>query len=100
MVPEAEMNTAEVILSNFEFWSKDQEMQHELFELLGFDRFEFIQELLANRVDIVAGIVQGPSVTKRKSLSTVSHYQEQLLVLLKKWFVGRSDGPRGWDDNA
>ena len=33
----------------------NQEMQNELFELLGFDRFEFIEELLSNRQKIVAG---------------------------------------------
>ena len=33
----------------------DQEMQNELFELLGFERFEFIQELLANREEVVVG---------------------------------------------
>ena len=33
----------------------NQEMQNELFELLGFDRFEFIEELLANRAKVVSG---------------------------------------------
>jgi activating signal cointegrator complex subunit 3 len=33
----------------------NQEMQNELFELLGFDRFEFIEELLSNREKIITG---------------------------------------------
>ena len=33
----------------------NEEMQNELFELLGFDRFEFIQELLANREKVIGG---------------------------------------------
>ena len=33
----------------------NSEMQNELFELLGFDRFEFIQELLTNREKIITG---------------------------------------------
>ena len=36
----------------------DEVIQNELFELLGFERFEFIQELLANRHSIVVGTVK------------------------------------------
>lgn len=36
----------------------NQEMQNELFELLGFERFEFIQELLTNRENIVVGTLR------------------------------------------
>lgn len=40
----------------------DEVIQNELFELLGFDRFEFIQELLANRHSIVVGTIKGADV--------------------------------------
>mgnify|MGYP001801079736 CR=1 FL=1 len=33
----------------------------QLFELLGFDQFEFIQELLSKRQEIVAAILQAPA---------------------------------------
>ena len=32
-----------------------------MFELLGFDQFEFIQELLSKRQEIVAAILQAPA---------------------------------------
>ncbi|CAL1548676.1 unnamed protein product, partial [Lymnaea stagnalis] len=32
---------------------KDEELQNELFDLLGFDRFELIQQLLVNRNNII-----------------------------------------------
>lgn len=43
----------------------NQEMQNELFELLGFDRFEFIEELLANRENVVTGARAVDPVTSR-----------------------------------
>ena len=51
----------------------NQEMQNELFELLGFDRFEFIEELLANREKVVTGrsMNGGETVNGNKGKSSV-----------------------------
>ena len=52
------VNSADMCSVIFDLLSSsrgDQEMQNELFELLGFDRFEFIEELLANREKVVNG---------------------------------------------
>lgn len=46
----------------------NDEMQNDLFELLGFDKFEFIQEILEHRQEIINSLKApppGPSLSER-----------------------------------
>lgn len=38
----------------------NEEMQNEIFELLGFDKIDFIQELLVNRQELIANLKTEP----------------------------------------
>ena len=71
------LNSADMCSVIFDLLSSprgDQEMQNELFELLGFDRFEFIEELLANREKVVTGGgKKAASVNGNKSKSLLNH---------------------------
>lgn len=45
----------------------NDELQAELFDLLGFDKFEFIQNLLQNRQDIITSLQSQPQPPPPKS---------------------------------
>ena len=64
----------------------DEALQNELFDLLGFDKFEFIQTLLQHRSEIVASANKAKEKKKKRGdmnngIDKLHHHQQQQMAL-------------------
>lgn len=57
---------ADIILNHLKLERTNDELQNELFEILGFDHFELIQKLLLHRNDIIKASQKPPEYSTFK----------------------------------